>query len=173
MVLNTPIVWPVWVSRCGCAPSQLLVKINLFLAEPRTAPQPSPHLLIQGCYSFLLGAFFNLPFLVDIPVEALVVILYIPCQVSSSCTLAFLTSSPHNWAASLYSSQDTCPCFHCLRSLLLPFSLTSRSRFSHAGLFPSFPDFLHLGTESSCALWKVSLKIYQLCSAPLSLRTIS
>ncbi|KAK4813629.1 hypothetical protein QYF61_014389, partial [Mycteria americana] len=66
-----------------------------------------------------------------------------------------------------------CPCFHCLCSSLLLFSLTSRSRLSHAGLFPSLPDFLHLGTESSCTLWKASLKICQLCSAPLSLRTIS
>ncbi|KAK4806147.1 hypothetical protein QYF61_001073 [Mycteria americana] len=92
---------------------------------------------------------------------------------SSSCALAFLTPSLHKRAASLYSSQDTCPCFHCLYSSLLLFSLTSRSRLSHAGLFPSLPDFLYLGTESSCALWKVSLKICQLCSAPLSLRTLS
>ncbi|KAK4832887.1 hypothetical protein QYF61_026437, partial [Mycteria americana] len=80
---------------------------------------------------------------------------------------------PTNWAASLYSSQVTCPCLHCLCSSLLPFSLTNRSQLSHAGLLPSLPDFLHLGTESSCALWKASLKICQLCSAPLSLRTIS
>ncbi|KAK4815575.1 LOW QUALITY PROTEIN: hypothetical protein QYF61_004092 [Mycteria americana] len=92
---------------------------------------------------------------------------------SSSCTLAFLTPSLHKWAASLYSSQVTRPCFHCLCSSLLLFSLTSMSRFSHASLFPSLPDFLHLGTESSCALWKASLKICQLCSAPLSPRTIS
>ncbi|KAK4817048.1 hypothetical protein QYF61_026356 [Mycteria americana] len=66
-----------------------------------------------------------------------------------------------------------CPCFHCLGSSLLLFSLTSMLQLSHAGLFPSFPDFLHLGTESSCTLWKASLKICRLCSAPLSLRTIS
>ncbi|KAK4817094.1 hypothetical protein QYF61_027925 [Mycteria americana] len=70
---------------------------------------------------------------------------------SSSCALAFLTPSLHNWAASLYSSQGTCPCFHCLYISFLPFSLTS----------------------SSCTLWKASLKICQLCSAPLSLRAIS
>ena len=50
--------------------------------------------------------------------------------------------------------------------------LTSRSQLSHASLLPSLPDFLELGTERSCALWKASLKIYQLHSAPLSLRTI-
>ncbi|KAK4831174.1 LOW QUALITY PROTEIN: hypothetical protein QYF61_015644 [Mycteria americana] len=92
---------------------------------------------------------------------------------SSRCALAFLTPSLHNRAASLCSSQDTCPCFHCLCSCLLLFSLTSRSRLSRAGLLPSFPDFLHLGTESSCPLWKASLRICQLCSVPLSLRTIS
>ncbi|KAK4824907.1 LOW QUALITY PROTEIN: hypothetical protein QYF61_021422 [Mycteria americana] len=92
---------------------------------------------------------------------------------SSSCALAFLTPSLHKRAASLYSSQITCPCFHCLCSSLLLFILTSMSRLSHAGLFPSLPNFLHLGTERSCTLWKASLKICQLCSAPLSLRTVS
>ncbi|KAK4829553.1 hypothetical protein QYF61_005222 [Mycteria americana] len=88
---------------------------------------------------------------------------------SSSWALPFLTPSLHKRAVSLYSSQVTCPCFHCLCSSLLLLSLTS----SHAGLFPSLPDFLHLGTESSCTLWKASLKLCQLCSAPLSLRTVS
>ncbi|KAK4822109.1 hypothetical protein QYF61_010037 [Mycteria americana] len=91
----------------------------------------------------------------------------------SSCTLAFLTPSLHNQAASLYSSQDTCPSFHCLCISFLPFSLTSRSQLIHTGPLPSFPDFLHLGIESSCTLWKASLKICQLCSAPLSLRAVS
>ena len=76
-------------------------------------------------------------------------------------------------AASLYSSQDTSPYFHCLCSTLVLFSLTSRFGLSHAGLFPFLPEFLHLGTESSCALWQGSLKICQLCSAPLSLRAVS
>ena len=92
---------------------------------------------------------------------------------SSSGALAFLASSLHNWAASLYSSQDTCPCIHCLCISFLPLSLISRSWLSHAGLLPSLPDFLHLESESSCALWKVSLKICQLCSAPLSPRAVS
>jgi len=35
----------------------------------------------------------------------------------------------------------------------------------------SFPDFLHLRMESSSDLKKAYLKICQLCSAPLSLRT--
>ncbi|KAK4819020.1 hypothetical protein QYF61_024136, partial [Mycteria americana] len=117
------------------------------------------NILCQSCSSGQY-AFFGLPFLADIPF-------------SSSRTLAFLTPSLHNWAVSLYFSQDTCPCFHCLCISFLPFSLTRRSRLIHAGLFPSFPDFLHLGIKSSCALWKASLKICQLCSAPLSLRAVS
>ncbi|KAK4827891.1 hypothetical protein QYF61_022314 [Mycteria americana] len=88
---------------------------------------------------------------------------------SSICALAFLTPSLHNRAGSVYFSQHTCPCFHCLCISFLPFSLTS----SHASPLPSFPDFLHLGIKSSWALWKASLKICQLCSAPLSLRAVS
>ena len=79
----------------------------------------------------------------------------------------------HNQAASLYSSQDTCSCSHCLCISFLLFSLSSRSLLCYAGLLPSFLHFLHLGTESSWALWKASLKICQLCSAPSSLRAVS
>jgi len=66
-----------------------------------------------------------------------------------------------------------CRVFHCLCSSLFFLSLTSISCLGHAGLFPSLPDFLHLGIESSCALWNTSLKTCQLCSVPLSLRTVS
>ena len=92
---------------------------------------------------------------------------------SSSYTMEFLTPSLHNQAASLYSSQDTCPCFRCLCISLLLFSLTSRSWLSHVGLLPSLTDFLHMETQSSCTLWKASLKICQLCSAPLSPKAVS
>ena len=81
--------------------------------------------------------------------------------------------SLHNQAVSLYSSQDTCPCFHCLCISFLPFSLTSKYWLSHAGLLPSLPLFLHLGIKSSCTLWRASLNICQLCSAFLSLRAVS
>ena len=53
----------------------------------------------------------------------------------------------------------------------LLFILTSRSQFSHTGLLSSLPDLLHLGIESVCALRKVSLKIFRVCFALLSLRT--
>jgi len=94
-------------------------------------------------------------------------------KLSSSCALAFLTPSLHNQAASLYSSQEASPCFHCLCSSFFFLSMTSISCLSHAGLFPSLPDFLHLGIESSCSLWNTSLKTCELCSVPLSLRTVS
>ncbi|KAK4806915.1 hypothetical protein QYF61_012636 [Mycteria americana] len=89
---------------------------------------------------------------------------------SSSCALAFLIPSLYSQAVSLYSFQDTCPCFHCLCISFLHFSLTRRSLLSHAGLLPSLPDFLHMGIESSCALRIMPLKSCLLCSAPLSLR---
>ena len=74
-------------------------------------------------------------------------------QFSSSHALPFLTQSLHNQAMSLYTSQDTCPCFHCLCISFLPFSLTSRSQLIHSGLLPSFLDFLHLVIANFCTLW--------------------
>lgn len=61
-----------------------------------------------------------------------------------------------------------CPCFHCLCISLLP----SRSQFSHASLLPSFIGFLPLRIQSSCAIRNPTLKICQLCSSPLSLKTV-
>ena len=55
----------------------------------------------------------------------------------------------------------------------LLFSLTSRSWFSHASLLLHFPDLLHWGMENYCSLRKASLKICQLCSAPLPVKTVS
>lgn len=52
-------------------------------------------------------------------------------------------------------------------------SLTSNSLVSQASLLPSLPNFFLLEIASSCAQWKTSLKICQLCSAPLSLRAVS
>lgn len=52
-----------------------------------------------------------------------------PMTNGSSCALAFLTPSPTN--TSLYSFQDSCPCFHCLRICFLLFSF-----------LPSLHDFL-------------------------------
>ena len=51
---------------------------------------------------------------------------------------------------------------HPLAILIAPYSL-----------LPSSPYFLYLGMESSCAQGKNSLKICQLCSAPLCVRTDS
>ena len=50
-------------------------------------------------------AFFDLPFLADIPVEALLTMPCIPCQVQLLLCLGLLIPSLHNWAVSLYSSQ--------------------------------------------------------------------
>lgn len=92
----------------------------------------------------------------------------------SSCTWAFLTPSLHNWATiSLYSFQEICACLPYLWISFLPFSLTKKSQLNHAGLLPSFPDFLQLGIAVSCALWEAFLRSCQLWSAPFSLRTVS
>ncbi|KAK4829843.1 hypothetical protein QYF61_006853 [Mycteria americana] len=48
-------------------------------------------------------------------------------RVQLQLSLGLLTPPIHNRAVSLYSSQDTCPCFHCLCISFLPFSLTSRA----------------------------------------------
>jgi len=93
---------------------------------------------------------------------------FMPLAKSSSIwVLSFLTPSLHSPEVLLHSSQSIYPCFHCLCIFFLLSSLTSRSWFSHAILLPSFPDFLYLGTESSCAPRKTYLKICWLCSTPL------
>lgn len=71
---------------------------------------------------------------------------------SSSHALPFLTQSLHNQAVSLYTSQDTCLCFHCLCISFLSFSLTSRSQLIRSSLLPSFLDFLNLGIAIFCTL---------------------
>ena len=71
---------------------------------------------------------------------------------------------------SLHSSQDTCPCFH---QLYISFLVWPACLDSAVLVLPSFPDFSHLGIKNSCILWKASLKICQLYSAPLSLRAVS
>lgn len=90
--------------------------------------------------------FFGLLFLADITVT-----LYILAKFSSRCALAFLTLFLHKEPAYPSSSQDTCPCSHCLCISLLALSLMSKSSFSHAK--PSLSDFLHMGIKSSCTLW--------------------
>lgn len=62
-------------------------------------------------------------FLVNICIGALCVI-FLHALPSSSFALAFLTPSLYN--SSLYSSQVTWPCFHCLCICFLLFGLTSR-----------------------------------------------
>lgn len=125
---------------------------------------------------FIGGRKFSLTFHFSLTVEALL-ILCIPWQVQFQLHLGLLTSSLQNSAASSYSSQNTCPCFCYLFLSYLPFSLTQLllgwSQLSNASAMPSFPDFLHPRIGCSWALWKLSLKICQLCPALLSLRTVS
>lgn len=113
----------------------------------------------------------DFPFLTEVPIEALLVLFGTPSQVCFKLGLVFsdlISTQPSSFLLFFHSS-----CFRCLCIFFLLFRLTSRSRFSHASLLPSFPDFLHLGMESSCTLKKASINICQLCSAPLPIRTIS
>lgn len=71
---------------------------------------------------------------------------------------------------SVYSSQATHPCFHSLCISFLSFNLTCRSLLS---FLPALLNFLLWEMQSSYAFNKTSLKGCQLCSVPLSLRTIS
>lgn len=126
-----------------------------------------------GCHlfsSYLSGAYiFHIPpFLGNIPVEALLIVLHIPCQIQP---LAFLIQSLHIQAASLHYPQDVCPWFCCIFFSL--FSLTRKVLLNHAGLMPFLPYFLNMWIERPCAprkkKKKKSLKSCQLCSALLSL----
>ncbi|KAK4832075.1 hypothetical protein QYF61_020631, partial [Mycteria americana] len=142
----------------------------IFPYNGRDFAPPVPVLLsihLRVCQSCSWGgyAFFDLPFLADIPVEALLIIPCIPCQVQLQLRLGLPDPIP--------TQPGSIPVLFPGYLSLLPLPLTSRSRLIHASLLPSFPDFLPLGIENSCALWKVSLKICQLCSAPLSLRAVS
>lgn len=101
--------------------------------------QPSPHLLpVHHSFAFFMWqyAFFNLHFLADIP--GLPIILFILGQDQFQLHLGLPDRSLHNWVASLYSSQDTCPCFHYLCISFLPLYLTNRSQLSHASLLFSY-----------------------------------
>jgi len=138
----TPLVPILWSINSGGLGERLPIKTEVkkllsTLAFSSSVDTRLLFLLIRGSILYL-----NLPFLADIPVEALLVIPCIPCQI-----LLQLHPGPpdspslHNRAASLYFIQGTCPCFHCLCSSLLPFSLTIRSRLVHASLLPSFPVY--------------------------------
>lgn len=120
----------------------------------------------MGVYTF-----FHLPFLANIPVDVVLVILCIPCQVQLQLCRGLPRPIP--------SQLDCIPLlFLGYLSLLLPvpflpFSLTS-SPFSSL-LDSCLPCLIFLCLEiiSSCALWRTSFLICQLCCSPLSLRAVS
>ena len=73
----------------------------------------------------------DFPFLVEQPVEALLVVFGMCCHVQFKLGLGFPTPFLHRLTASVFSSRYTFPCFHCLCIFYLLISLTSRSQFSH------------------------------------------
>lgn len=60
-------------------------------------------------------------------------------QLNFSSTLALLTTFLHRQASFLDSSQDICPCFHCLSICFLPISLISRSQLCWSLSFLFYP----------------------------------
>jgi len=115
---------------------------------------------------------FCLSFLSNVPVESLV-IFHITSQVQFHLPCGFPNPIFACPMASLYSSQAIRPCFHYLYFFFLPFSLTSRSLFSHAGFLPPLLVFLYREMESKFSLRKVCLKNCLLSSVLMSLRTVS
>lgn len=102
------------------------------------------------------------------------VIFQIPHLIQFHLSLGFPDPiSFHVWMISVYSSQATHPCFHSLCISFLSFNLTCRSLLSHVSFLPALLNFLLWEMESSYAFNKTSLKGCQLCSVPLSPRTIS
>lgn len=86
----------------------------------------------------------------------------LPNTKNSICALAFPIPSQPMLVTSLHSPQDARPWFCCLWISFLHFSSTRRSFLSCAGLLPSLPDFLHMGTKRSCAVGKSPLNSCQL-----------
>lgn len=78
-----------------------------YLSLLHVCPHQFSHLAYQGCtLSFI--------FLVwPVYLQDLLFFAFF-AEFGSSHALAFLILSLHTWAASVYFSQATCPCFHCL-----------------------------------------------------------
>ena len=126
-------------------------------------PQLSPHPL-WPVYSPGGYAFFDLPFLADTAVEALLIILCIPCQVRLQ---------PHLGLSDPIATQpgSTPILFPGYLSLLPSCPLVWPAGLDSAMLVFSPPFLISYtrGLRSLVLLWKAFLKIYQVCSAPLSL----
>lgn len=86
-----------------------------------------PCQLLPACMCHSLGVYtpLDFPFLIEEPVEAFLVVFGISCYVQFKLALGFLTPSLHRLKASLYSSHDTFPCFHCLCIFLFISSIFS------------------------------------------------
>lgn len=91
--------------------------------------------------------FFDIPFLIYMPVEALPVTLCISCWVQFQRCLGLLQSIPTKLNLIFIPSQVTCPSFSCPCFYFFPFSLTEGSLLSCAGLLPSLPNFLRMESQ--------------------------
>lgn len=99
-----------------------------------------PALFIRGC------TFFELPFLVNISVENLLLFFAWLSRFSLSLVLAFPTPSLHHWTSSLCPSQITCLCFHPFSICFFPLLWSAVPHLPHQSL--AFPEwFLALGNS--------------------------
>jgi len=131
-----------------------------------------PLSLLACLYCSLWGyTLLNFPLLIDVSTKTFFLPFFVPlAETSSIQTMSIdLISTQPKKKSPFFFSQFAYPCFHCSCIFFLLSSLTSRSQFSHADLFLSFPDILHMWMGSSCALRKASLMISELCSTSLSM----
>lgn len=115
----------------------------------------------------------DLPFLPNITLEALLVLFPYLCQIQLQLCLGL----PHFIPTRTDCTSTLVPKYLFLLSLpillLLAPQFDQQASSTHASVLSSLPHFLCLGIPSCCVLWKESLKICQLSSAPLSLRIVS
>lgn len=119
---------------------------------------------------FMFISVVGIPIMADTPAEAFIINLV---KLIFSYALTFLTPSQRNLIVSLCSSQIACLYLHWLCICFLCLSLTSSAWFIHISLLTSFDGILQMRIESCCSLWKVFLRICQLCSAFLFQRAVS
>lgn len=134
------LLWVPWT--CGCSDPQVVSNTTFSShgSRERWKEQPvktetkiaeclsllhvtsSPALLRGGVKHNFYLLFFVLDFsfiLTNVPVEALLAFVTSLAKSSSCWASPLLIPTLHVWAVFLYSSQDTCPWFHCMHFLLV------------------------------------------------------
>lgn len=128
-------------------------------------------MLLPVCQSCPSGAvhIFDLCFQADMPVEVPLVSICILCDVQLQLHLglshSILTQPDYILLLFLGYLSPACAFPSC--PFIFPAGLDSVMQVFY------IPDFLHLGRKIFGPLWKMSSKVYQLCSSPVFLRAVS